>query len=143
MSVDVHVKDGRGTPAFAKVTTRGQLITSPLDFSIASSVKLEEDDTAYNLVAPVEGQQIVITDILLYANKNVGVGDATVDVYEAVADDTTDVLTVIVQTEMLKQTNRDFTGLNLITSEGSFINAKTDDDDVFVTIMCYYVDANG
>ena len=33
--------------------------------------------------------------------------------------------------------------LNILVNEGRFIIAKTDDDDVFLTIMGYYIPALG
>jgi hypothetical protein len=102
---------------------------------------MEVAGTAYNYVTPLMGHKIVITDILLYANKNVGAGDATVTIYgnsTGPSDTTEDI--VILQTEMLKQTSRDLTGLNIILDvEGHWLNGKTDDDDVYLTIGYYYV----
>jgi hypothetical protein len=139
MAIKTHLTDSQGTGNGARVTKYGQLVTSPLDYSTTSSNKLEVVNTAYSFVAPMQNKVIIVTDILLYANKNVGAGDATVIVYTSdVGADTTTVKETVLETEMLKQTSRDLTGLNIKLKEGRWLNAKTDDDDVFVTIGYYY-----
>ncbi len=125
----------------AMVTRQGQVITAPIAYSGAYNAEANLDDTAFNLVVPIAGKRFVLTDILLYANKGVGVNDATVQLYEATAPDTTTVYRAILTFEMVKQTARDFTGLNLICSEGRWINIKTDDNTIFATVTGYYIDA--
>lgn len=137
--VETEIRDAGGTGNKALVTEFGQLVVGPIAYSSSATQKLELNDTAYNFIAPKKGKNIVITDILLYANRSVGVNDATVEIYEADAVDELIVSDTIIKTEMVKQTSRDLTGLNLITKGGKWINAKTDDDDVFVTIMFYYI----
>ncbi len=41
---------------------------------------------------------------------------------------------------MLKQSARDLIGLNIIITEGSWVNGVTDDDDVFATVAGYYIE---
>ncbi len=40
---------------------------------------------------------------------------------------------------MLKQTSRDFVGLNLVINEGKWLNIKTDDATIFASVLGYYV----
>lgn len=141
MSAKVSILDGTGEGNEVKVTSRGQLVTAPLEFSDTFNIKAELDNTAYNLVTPLTNKQFVITDIILTANKNVGAADATVELYEANAVDTTTVEKCIIQLEMKKSSTLPLTGLNMITTKGVWINIKTDDDDVFATLMGYYIDA--
>ena len=122
-----------------RVTDFGQLVVASVGYSIPINSKLDVINTAFNLVGPSAGQQIVVTDIILTANKNVGASDATVDIYTATAIDATTVTTSILQLEMQKNTSLSLNGLNLITSDGVWLNAKTDDNDVFVTLMYYRV----
>jgi hypothetical protein len=138
VSVPAVIQDA-GSGNRATVTRFGQLVVAPVDYSTPVAKTLDVINTAYNFVGPVMGKNIVITDIILTANKNVGAGDATVVVYEADAPDTTTSDKDIINLEMIKQSNLVLTGLNMIVSEGKFVNAKTDDDDVFVTIMYYRV----
>lgn len=138
MSLPSVIQDN-STGNRATVTRFGQLVTAPVDYSIPISKTLDVVNTAYNFVEPVVDKSIVITDIILTANKNVGATDATVTLYEAEEVDTTTSTKDILNLEMIKQSNLVLTGLNMIVSEGKFVNAKTDDDDIFVTIMYYRV----
>ncbi len=138
MSTPINIQDNE-TGNRATVTRFGQLVVAPVDYSAPVAQTLDLVNTAYNFVEPKAKQNIVITDIILTANKNVGASDATVVVYEADAPDTTTSTKDILNLEMIKQSNLPLTGLNLLITEGAFVNAKTDDDDVFVTIMYYRV----
>lgn len=139
MGVISKITDGTGDGFKAEVTCRGQLVVGPTSFSEATSIKLETDDVPVNLYPPKANMNFIITDILLYANKNVGAGDATVTLYESSVGPTSATQTkVILQTEMVKQTSRDLTGVNVEVTEGRWLNAVTDDDDVFITVFGYY-----
>lgn len=124
-----------------RVTSRGQLVTAPLDFSEAYNATADEINTAYNLVTPKVGKIFIITGILIYANKNVGVADATVVLYEATSSTTTTVTNTIFTSEIPKYGRVIVPSLNLSTAEGRWINIKTDDDDIFATVLGYYADA--
>ena len=139
MSQETSLVDGGGSDNRALVTRYGQLVVSPIDYSTPVARVLSDVNTAYNFVTPISGKRIVITDILAYANRNVGVNDATVDIYEADSITETTISKSIITTEMLKQTSRDNSSLNLIISEGKWVNAKTDDATIFMTIMYYYI----
>ena len=141
MAHPVYLKDGTGTGRQACITKYGQLITSPLNYGTVSTVKMEVANTAYNYIEPRQNHKIVITDILLYANKNVGASDATVTIYTSdVGPSTTTVKETVLETEMVKQTARDLTGLNLLIDKpGRWVNGKTDDDDIFCSLVYYYV----
>jgi hypothetical protein len=141
MVIKNKLVDGRGRGHLVRVSSRGQLITAPLDFSDTYTQEVNATATAFNFIGPVTGKQFVITDILLYANKDVGVNDASVQIYEATSASSTTESKTILDIEMVKQTSRDITGLNLLTSEGVWLNIKTDDATIFATLMGYYVDA--
>ena len=141
MPLDAIIKDGRGTGNKAKVTSQGQLVVAPLDFSSAYAVTASVINTAYNFVGPIAAKQFVITDLLLYADKNVGAGDASIQVYEASSSTSTTEDKTIINIEMLKQTSRDINGMNLIVSKGKWVNIKTNDNNVYATLMGYYIDA--
>ena len=138
MPVNAEIKDGKGTKNKAKVTTLGQLVVAPLEFSTAYAVEADTINTAFNFVGPVVDQNFIVTDILLYANKGVGAGDASVQLYEADSATSTTSTKTILDIEMLKQTARDMTGLNLKVTTGKWLNIKTDDNTIFATIMGYY-----
>ncbi len=138
--VPTVIKDGY-TGNTATVTEFGQLVVAPVAYSSVVQAELAVINTAYNLLEPSQGQQIVITDIILTANRLVGANDATVDLYLADAPDAL-VFTpadAVLSLELEKNGKLALTGLNLITRAGTWINAKTNDNTVFVTIMFYRV----
>jgi len=128
-----------GGESLVRVSSKGQMAVGPLTHSTPVNVKAEEPDTAYNLIAPSAGKQIIITDIVLTANKNVGATDATVDLYEADSVTDTVINRSILQLEMIKNSSLVLTGLNILANENKWVNVKTDDDDVFATVMYYYL----
>lgn len=138
--IRTRITDGR-TGETARVTSRGQLVVSQLDFSKAYSGVAGTANVPVNLVAPKSSQAFIITGILLYANKKVRAGGATVTVYTANSDSSSTVVETIFTTEIPKYARRDLTSLNLIVDEGYWLNLVTDNDDIFATVMGYYVDA--
>jgi len=140
MSIKVRIDDSRGTGKSAFVNDFGQLVVGQNNVSDTFSITANVINTAFNLITPSQNQRFIITDVLLYANKDVGATDATVVLYEATAPDSTTVQKTILNIEMLKQSNRDLVGLNLGLSEGVWLNIKTNDNSVFATVMGYYVD---
>lgn len=133
-------KDTTGGVA-AQVTSRGQLVTSPLSYSNAYTASATVDDTAANLVGPKANNKFVITDIILTGTKTINtVTDATVIIYEASASDTITVDSEILNISVPQSEVIPLTGLNLITSGTSkYINFKTSDETVDCTLMGYYV----
>ena len=138
--VPTVIKDGY-TGNTATVTEFGQLVVAPVDYSGVVQATLGTINTAVNLLEPSQGQQIVITDIILTANREVGVNDATVDLY--LADSPTALVftpaDAVLSLELEKNGKLALNGLNLITRAGAWINAKTNDATIFVTIMFYRV----
>ncbi len=121
------------------VTEFGQLVVAPIDYSTSVNAEMSVNDQAYNLVGPSSGQEIIVTDIILTANRNIGVNDATVTIYIADGPDDTAEAGDILELEMLKQSTLSLNGLNLKIPKGKWINAKTNDNTVFVTLMFYRV----
>ena len=142
MTISTVIEDGAGTSTKAKVTSRGQLVVAPLEFSTSHPVTMDAVDTAFSFAGPVQGQRFVMTGILVDAGRNVSSSTAgTVVVYEATEVDETTVEREILTIEMLKNTNRVITGVNLICSEGRWINIKTTDATITASLLGYYVDA--
>lgn len=138
MSQPVVIKDDLNQRT-AKVTRYNQLVVAPVEYDTAFNATL--DTNTKNLLPPIAGSQFVVTGIYLTAKKNI-TGDVIVEVFQANSSTQTvitannDVFTV----EMLKNTFRDITGLNLILNEGSFLNAKADDGEVLLTVTGYYIE---
>ena len=139
--IDVRLVDG-ATGKAARVSDAGELVIGAAGHSDPRSVYLDAVDTAYNIRKPVSGQQYVITAIILATNLNIGVGGATVIFYEASTEDTATVDKIIFQAQILKNSSFVITGIDWEVSEGKFLNAKTDDDDVYVTIATYMTPAH-
>ena len=141
--IDVRIRDGKGTKNTVLVTSRGQLVSGPIEYSSAFTVTASVINTAFNFVPPVAGKKFVITDLLLDAGKTVSNTTAgTIEVYEATSIDTTTVARSILSVEMLRNTSRTITGINLITfNEGRWVNMKTTDATVTGTLLGYYVSA--
>ncbi len=137
----VQIINGTGTHSPSTVSRYGQLITGPVDYNKSVSVTLGTSATAVELIAPLPGHRIVIDGILLYANRNVSnTTEATVTLYSS--DDggaSATQTSVIFNTELAKQTSRDFIGTNFLCIAGQWVNAITSDDDVFLTLLYYYV----
>lgn len=135
----VNIEDGSGTSSKVKVTKQGQLVVGELFFNDVSSQTLDVINTAYNFAVGKSGQNFIVTGVLIYANKNVGVGDATLDIYEAADATSTTIDKTILTLEVPQKVYVPFLdNLNLKITEGKFLNAKTDDDDIFLTIFGYY-----
>lgn len=142
MTIQFAIRDGTGINGNAKVTVQKQLVVGPLAFSTPNSSLLGVAATPVELVPPKPMKFIVLTDLILTANRLIGVNDATVTLYESDvsgaaqgAGDRT-VFTV----EMIKSSNIVLTGLNWKVNTGKYLNAVTDDDDIFVNLACYYAE---
>ena len=136
------IKSGDAQGYEAHVTHRGQLVTAPLKFSEPYTATASSINTAYEIAPAKVGQRFVITDILLDADRNVSANTpATVVLYEATAGDTTTASKTILSIEMLKNTNRVITGLNVILTQNVWFLLKTDDATINATILGYYVEA--
>ena len=135
MAIPVRLED-QGNQV--KITRIGQLVTAPFSYDEAKFISLAVDDQGYTFYQPLAGKQFVISTIILTADKNVAT-DCTVEIFESTTEDDPTVSKSILNIEMLKNSARDLIGLNLIVSEGKYLNGKTDDNNVAATIMGYYI----
>ena len=71
------------TSTQAKVTTRGQLITAPLDFSDPITICITCACTASNFFAPQTGKRLVITDIFIHTDRLAPVAGSLIEIYES------------------------------------------------------------
>ena len=138
--IKTNIVDGRGGKSQALVTAAGQLVTAPYAYNEIKYVLLGVDNQGYTFFSPKVGYQFVLTAILLTADSNVTTS-AIVDVYEASDLNSATIVTSLFHFEVLKNLTRDLIGLNILCSEGAFINGKTDDDDVYMTLLGYYIPA--
>ncbi len=141
MPTPVQIIDGRrGTKAKAGVSNIGQLITGAFAYDDTQFVELAVINTAYNFFTPRAGQQFVITGIRAKADRQVSnTDDADVVVYEASSATSTTVDKVLHQEAMIRGESITLIPINVLVTEGKFVNAKTTDDDIHMTIMGYYI----
>lgn len=138
MPLPIEIVNGHGN--VAKITSHGELIVAALSPNVSRHQTMALIDTAYNFAVPIRGQKMRLENILIYANKGVGVNDATVEIYTANAIDSLVAIETILTIELPKYASRDLIGLNLELPEGVYLNAKTDDATVYSTMMGYYAD---
>lgn len=128
------------TKRAAKVSAAGQLAVGPLFYDETEFNTLDVAGTAYNFYSPKAGQQFVITGILAFGDKDLSDADDTVIVvYEAGTAETATVDKILLQFGMPKLSLLPALPLNILVNEGKFVNAKTGDDDIHMTIMGYYI----
>ena len=132
----------KSTITAARVTRTGQLVTAPFAYDETKFNELGTAGTAANYYKPKARQQFIITGIIATADKQVGANeDAVVTIFEA-SDDTTSTQDKVLLTFVLTQsTVVSFLPLNIIVNEGKFFNGETDNDDVHMNILGYYIPA--
>lgn len=138
MALKTHISDPV-TGNKARVSKHGQLITAPVSYSVPSVVDMDTSATGFSFIDPVGGKCIVITQIILYADKGVSSStEADIEIYTSLTGTGTTVESSILKIGMLKQTTNSFP-MNVINAKGSWIMGKTSDNDVQVSIYYYYV----
>jgi len=139
MTAGFFIKDG-GTGGTANVSGNGQLVTAPYAYDDTSFMELAEPDVAYNFYPPIHGKQFVITGLYAKADKQVSsTNEATVVLYESDAADSTVVDKTLFSVAVLQYDQLSIVPMNLLVRAGKFVNGKTTDDDVHMTLFGYYV----
>lgn len=136
MSAQFQIIGGSGSAA--KVTKSGELVVAPLSYDEIANQTLDSAGVAENFFAPISQKQFVVTGIVANADKAVTT-DVVVDVFEADSLTSATIDKAIFHFEMLKNGDKDLTGLRILVNSGVFINAKADDANVNITIMGYYI----
>lgn len=141
MSLMMQLEDGHGTDRRAVITQYGELAVGQLHYSSSSSANLDVVNTAYNLIPPRDQQDhIIITGIALTANRNVGTSDAGIQLYTTdVGPDSRTQETLLIQTELAKNDTLVLNPIAIEVPPAKWVNAETNDDDVFVTLLYYYI----
>ena len=142
--LDVRIDDAHGRGHKAIVTPFGELVTGRFNYSTPTFNSLVVDNQAYNFVVPKANHQIVITDIIVQADRNVAAAGAVVVLFTTPTGPTTATVTdTLLQVDMLKQTSLILNGINLITDEGVWINGKSTDSNINISVYYYYISQNG
>jgi len=136
MSIDVHIEVNG---IRARVTKAGELVVAPFTYDETEFRELAEDDTAYNFYEPKPKHFFVITGFNMKADRDVSQTiDAEVIIYEATSKTETTVSKVLFQEAMVRGERTSLT-THIRVNSGVWINAKTSDDDIHMTIMGYYI----
>jgi len=138
--IQVKLNDGTGAGHTVKVTHTGELVTVRGNYDQTFQDSMTSINTAYNLIVPKTANQFIITGIVINADKNVSATDgAVVEVYEAADATTTTATKTILTLNIGKNSTIPLTGILIQTTKGIFLNAKTDDATVNITLLGYYL----
>ena len=122
------------------ISSQGELAINARHRNLAEFNELAEDNTAYNFYKPQGTDKFVITHIFAFGDKQVNsASNASVVVYEATTASTTTVSKQLLTFEIGQNEFQPYQDLNLLVNANRFINAKTDDDDVHMNILGYYI----
>lgn len=141
MSIESHITDQK-TGDTVRVTTGGALAVGPTHPSLSFNATLGVDDTAVNIVPAKADHVFCMTGLLLTANQNVSnTASATISIYTGDSETTAvgSALTNLFSIPLGRNDARDITGILVEAEEGKWINGETTDDDVFVTVLGYYL----
>jgi len=139
VSLPINIVDS-ATGYTATIDVGGGISVNPPQFSESYNATLDVDDTPVEIVPPLGDNIFCITGIILVGNKNISTTvDAVVDIYEALATDTSTAVNTILSIPVARSGQLVLPNMYLCSGEGVHIMGKTSDDDVFVTILGYYV----
>jgi hypothetical protein len=140
---DVKIKDAAfGTSEGAGVTKRGQLVVAPLEFSDTYFSSFQIANTAYNLVTPLTNKRFVIDGIIFSSNKNVSsTNGAVISIYESDGPNSRTVSKQLFLLDVGRLDKGSIPDMNILTSQGVWINGETDDATTNVTLLGYYIEA--
>ena len=138
MSLPSNIEDGTGSEYLAKVTESHQLVVGNVEFDRVYTATVAVANTTYTLVPPEPDKNFIIRAVLITAKKDI-TQDVVIDLYEASSENSLVISDPTFTIEMLKSTDRDFIGLNLKASKGTWLTVKADDRTVLVTVMGYFI----
>ncbi len=135
MTWHVEIVDGGHRLALSHI---GEVLVRPFDYSDPVFNVLDVINTASNFFIPHSGEQLIVTGIIVFADRDVTT-QTQIDIYEASSLTSTTIDKQIRRIDLAKLEGHIETGLTLKINAGVFLNAKCDDDDVFLTIDGYYI----
>lgn len=89
---------------------------------------------AYNFAPPVTDANFILDGVICNSD-NLVTGSAIVDIYEADAVDSTTIQRSILRFDVARLDTIYLTGLNIIINKGFWVNAKTDDNNINLTLI--------
>jgi len=126
----------------ARVTRTGQLVVAPFAYDETKFNVLDVAGTAVNFFTSKADSQFVITGVIATGDLQIA-ANAVAEVVILEGDNETDATgtKTLIQFGITRLQSVSYLPLNLLVTEGKFVNAKTDDDDVHMTIMGYFIPA--
>lgn len=125
----------------ATVKVDDALSVAPAKFSKAYNATMGVSNQIYNVVPLQHNCSFVITGIFVKANRQVSnTVDATVEIFEASSAESGTVLNSLFTIPMVRGETFLFNPIYVKVENTSYINARTNDDDVYVTILGFYVE---
>lgn len=126
----------------ARITRSGAVVVAPFAYDETEFNLLGTDDVGVTFYKPKVGERFVITGMLAAGNLSISANAlAVVIVYESANEDSATSTKIRLEFGITRLQVEHISPLNILVNEGVFLNAKTDDDDVFLTIMGYYIPA--
>ena len=123
-----------------RVTPYGELVTGKISYSTPSVQLLDTASTGYVFIDPKVNNNIVLTGVYMYGNKNVSATiEADVELYTSTTGSGTTVEDSLIQVGLLKQQSI-YIPLNTIVDVGVWVMGKTSDDDIKVSLFYYYLE---
>ena len=124
----------------AAVDEQGQLVVGSGYFDETQFIELDVANQAYSFFPPKVRQKFIMTGVIIKADKQVSATvDADVVIYQASAEDTLTVDKVVIQVALNEGDLLPLFPLNVEVAQGKYLNAKTSDDDIHMTIIGHYV----
>ncbi len=125
----------------AQVLRNGQLVIAPLEQNLAEFNELGTVDAGVTFYKPRSGQQFIITNIFVFGDKQVSSNsNATVEVFESLSENSATVDKTLLKFEISQNQFQPYNNVNILVNPDVFINAKTDDDDIHMNILGYYIE---
>ena len=133
-----------GNGKAVKVNDGGELQVAQGEYDLAVFKELDLIDTGYTFYKPFGNYNFVITGFLIYGDKQVGSNtNATVVIYESSEENSLVEDRVLVQVEVGQNQSIPFPNIRLLVTHGKYLNAKTSDDDIHMTIFGHFIGLGG
>lgn len=128
---------GRDNQA-VQVNGNGELVVGRVGQVQMHSVDLAVDDQVYNMLKPIPGLQAVIASVSFSGNRSIGANDSIVELYEAESALSAVKTATLIQIEVAKNQLVPFANLDVSVRGDRFLNARCNDNKVFVVFGVYF-----
>ena len=139
MPLESILRDSK-TGRTANVVRGNAIAVLPPQASIAYNATLGVDDVPVEIVPSRSKMTFCMTGILLTGNKSIDPNiDAIVDIYTSTDSASSTIVTSLISIPVSRSGSIVLNGILVEAEAGHFINGRTSDDDVLVTILGFYV----